>query len=134
MPVARIRPPSQAEMLRLFRFAIVGVTSTLLYAVVALGLQALSVPPVPASLLAYGASSSLSFAGHKWFTFTSSGPALSEGGKFALTTGLGFSLAAAIPAAFQAAGAPGWVAVLTSCIVIPVMNYVLLTTFVFARR
>lgn len=123
-----------ALLARLFRFATVGLTSTLLYAVIALGLQSVSVPPVPASLVAFAAGSMLSFAGHKWFTFTSSGPALTEGSRFALTTALGFTLAAIIPAAFQAAGAPGWSAVMTSCIVIPAMNYVLLTTFVFARR
>lgn len=130
-----VEPDGPAELwARLRRFGLVGLTSTALYAVAALGLQAASVEPLPASLAAFAFCSVVSFVGHRWFTFRSTGRAGAEGARFAATTLLGFVLTTAIPLAGQALGAPGWASVLASCLIVPALNYLLLNSFVFARR
>ena len=118
----------------LTRFALVGVGATLLYALLALLFEE-PLGPVAASVTAYAICAVVSYCGHKFLTFTSSGAHRVELPRFLALTAAGFAVATALPVLVT--GVLGWPAILSvaaTCILIPAVNLVALDRWVFARR
>jgi putative flippase GtrA len=124
---------SVVDMPRVMRFLLVGGTATLSYALlVTLANLWLPLPAGLNSLLAYGLSMPVSYAGHRLFTFNSARAHGQTAPRFMLTSAVGYGLAFLIPAVMT--DALGWsshLATLVSCTAIPLVNFVLLSVFVF---
>jgi putative flippase GtrA len=120
---------------RISRFALVGIGSTLIYALCALFLsrgQGAALPATSASVAAYAAAALFSYAGHKYFTFVSSGTHAMELPRFLLLTASGLIVAFALPELFtQVLGIPASIPIVLTCVVVPVVNYVVLGRWVF---
>lgn len=119
---------------KLFRFAAVGVLSTLLYAALTLTLSA-TLPTGVASVLAYCAGAAFSYAGHKFFTFVSTGTHRVEAPRFAVLTvaGLTFSFVTAALLS-DLLGLPASVPVALNCVAVPALNFLILNRWVFEAR
>ncbi|MBN9553158.1 MAG: GtrA family protein [Alphaproteobacteria bacterium] len=119
--------------MRLFRFAAVGVTSTLCYAITALFLTAkLHYATIEASVAAYAIAALLSYFGHRVITFRSTGDHAREAPRFGALMLCGYALALAIPLFFaQLLGWPPSASILITCIAIPLVNYMLMARVVF---
>jgi putative flippase GtrA len=124
---------SAAHLPRVLRFVLVGGTATLSYALlVTLANLWLPLPAGVNSLLAYGLSMPVSYAGHRLFTFNSVQAHGQTAPRFMLTSVVGYGLAFIIPAVMT--DALGWsshLATVASCTAIPLVNFILLSTFVF---
>lgn len=123
--------------LRLSRFAAVGALATVIYAVLAFclsgGLGLAILPAAPASLVAYAAAAAFSYAGHKYVTFVSHGAHVFEAPRFLALTALGLGFAWLLPTILVGgAGLPPAVPIIVTCILVPVVNYVVLDRWVFA--
>ena len=121
---------------RLSRFAIIGAMSTLIYALVALFLSnGYHVFPVTeASLAAYVFAALFSYAGHKYFTFVSHGSHSFEGPRFVVLTLLGLALSFVLPTVLSGImSLPAQVPIALTCVLVPVVNYMLLRHWVFAE-
>lgn len=117
---------------KLSRFAVVGLAATALYAALALLFGSLGWSAVGASVAAYALAAVFSYAGHKFLTFMSQGSHASELPRFVASTSLGFGLATALPLILSGGlGLANAVSVIATCIVVPVVNFLLLDRFVF---
>jgi putative flippase GtrA len=121
---------------RLGRFAVVGVGATLVYGVLAVALtrggpgEANS---AAASFAAYLIAAIFSYAGHKFFTFVSSGSHAFEAPRFAALTLFGLVLSWLLPALLaDRLGLPPEIPIVLTCVLVPVINYVVLGRWVFA--
>jgi putative flippase GtrA len=125
-------PPASA---RLFRFAGVGIASTICYAVIALLFtEWLDLPATEASVIAYAIAALLSYLGHRRITFRSTGDHLREAPRFGLLVLAGYALAVAIP--LFTGRLLGWspgASILITCIAIPAANYLLMARAVFVN-
>jgi putative flippase GtrA len=123
---------------RLSRFALVGLLSTLVYAVVALVLGAVfenAAGQAPISLLAYAIAAIFSYIAHRLFTFASSGAYRSEIPRFVLLTLTGAGISFVIPVIVEYwLGLPILFSVAAVCIIIPLSNYFALDRWVFGDR
>lgn len=123
--------------LRLSRFVTVGASATVLYAVLAFclsgGLGLAMLPAAPASLAAYAVAAVFSYAGHKYVTFVSHGAHVFEAPRFLALTALGLGFAWLLPTILVSGfGLPPAVPIVVTCILVPVVNYVVLGRWVFA--
>lgn len=123
--------------LRLSRFAAIGAAATLIYAVAAFclsgGLGITILPAAPASLAAYFIAAIFSYWGHKYVTFLSGGAHVFEAPRFLALTALGLGFAWLLPTILvDGAGLPPAVPIAVTCILVPIVNYVVLDRWVFA--
>jgi putative flippase GtrA len=120
---------------RLSRFALIGIASTVIYAVSAFLLSSLpgaTLPAALASFAAYAMAALFSYTGHKYFTFTSGGSHAMELPRFLLLTASGLIVAIVLPELLtQMLGIPALVPILLTCIAVPIINYVVLGRWVF---
>ena len=117
---------------RLATFASVGAIATVGYAVIAGGLAFLGLKPLWASLIAYAACTAWSYLGHKRFTFASAGPHHVEAPRFIVTSLIGLFVATATPLLFaRFLGPSPYLAILATCILVPVISFITAQHFVF---
>ncbi|WP_051333947.1 GtrA family protein [Mesorhizobium sp. WSM3224] len=119
------------------RFLVIGIGATLIYALLAASFSAAAAMPLnPAmgSVLAYGLAAVFSYAGHKYFTFVSRGAHRFEVPRFAVLTLAGLATSFALPAVLsQWLGLPVQVPIALTSLLVPLVNYVVLRHWVFAR-
>ena len=120
---------------RLAWFGGIGGATTLLYALLA---WVMTVPlgwwPWLASALAYGICGIGGFLSHKRLTFRSNAPAAGEVRRFVATSVVGYGIATGLPWLLtQSLQYDARIAIIAVCIVCPLVNYVLLNSFVFAK-
>ncbi|RWX68797.1 GtrA family protein [Mesorhizobium sp. M4B.F.Ca.ET.089.01.1.1] len=122
---------------RISRFAVIGGASTLVYAVCALALSrggtgTAMLPATAASVVAYAIAGLFSYAGHKYFTFMSAGAHAFELPRFALLNAMGLATAIALPVVLtERLGMPAAIPIVLTCIVVPLVNYIVLRRWVF---
>ncbi|WP_245259382.1 GtrA family protein [Methylobacterium sp. 77] len=119
--------------MRLARMIVVGGIATVLYAGLSLaGTTALGLPLTLASPLSYGLASIWSYAGHRWLTFGDRQPARRAALRFSALTIAGYGAAAILPAIVGGMfGGPPWHSILTVCVAVPAVNYVILSRHIF---
>jgi putative flippase GtrA len=123
---------------RLLKFASVGLAATVLYALCAwlftsAGSRYLSA--ATASVAAYVVAAIFSYLGHKFFTFMSAGSHRFEAPRFAVLTGSGLAAAYLLPLLLVGQlGLPVAIPILLTCILIPVVNFVVLERWIFSGR
>jgi putative flippase GtrA len=122
----------------LVRFGLVGIAATALYAALASLLMSrewIGLSAVQASLAAYAAAALFSYLAHKGVTFMSRGRHRSEAPRFLVLTATGLAVAYCAPALLTGMlGLPAIVPVVSTCLVIPVLNLMVLGRWVFAGR
>jgi putative flippase GtrA len=120
------------------RFGLVGIAATALYAGLASLLMSrewMGLSAVRASIAAYAIAALFSYVAHKAVTFVSRGRHRIEAPRFLLLTAMGLAVAYCAPTLLTGMlGLPAMVPILVTCILIPVLNFVLLGRWVFARR
>ena len=121
-----------AAFSELMRFGAVGAGTTLLYGAIGVALTTLGWKAALASIVAYGASSACSYAGHRFFTFGAQGGA-QQVSRFLVLNGIGLAVALALPPLFVAAGFDARWGVVAACVAIPLSNYFALKHLVFAQ-
>ena len=123
--------------LRLSRFALIGAAATAIYAATAAVLSAGFDPLLPAttaSVCAYALAALVSYAGHKYVTFGSAGAHVFEAPRFVGVTAMGIAFAGILPKLMvDGAGLEPLVPIAVTCIVVPVVNYVVLERWVFGQ-
>ncbi|NUS22351.1 MAG: GtrA family protein [Mesorhizobium sp.] len=118
---------------RPIRFLVTGIGATLLYALLGAAFSA-GTPMSPAlgSVLAYALAAIFSYAGHKYFTFASNGAHRFEVPRFAVLTLVGLATSFALPAVLSEwLGLPVRVPIVLTCLLVPLVNYVVLRHWVF---
>lgn len=120
---------------RLVRFLVTGVGATLLYAFLAeVFSAALPMNPALGSVLAYALAAIFSYAGHKYFTFASGGAHRFEVPRFLILTLVGLAISFALPAVLSGwLGLPMRIPVGLTCILVPLVNYIVLRHWVFGQ-
>jgi putative flippase GtrA len=117
---------------RLTTFASVGAAATIGYAIIAGGLVFFAVKPLYASLIAYGICASGSYLGHKRFTFGSPESHAIEAPRFFAATLIGLAVAVGMPILYARFFGPSpWFAILATCVLVPILSYLLSQRFVF---
>ncbi|MDA4845324.1 GtrA family protein [Hoeflea poritis] len=120
------------------KFALVGLSATLLYAVLATVFEmqlGASLGQATVSIAAYAIAALFSYSAHRVFTFASNGAYRLEIPRFALLTATGAALSFALPAFIGGfLGLPMFVSVACVCVVIPLINFVALDRWVFGDR
>jgi putative flippase GtrA len=113
-------------------FATIGAVATVSYALIAESLVLLRLTPLWASLIAYAICATWSYLGHKHFTFSSGGRHTVEAPRFAIATLVGLIVAIATPVLFaRLIGPSPFVAVMATCVLVPIISYVVARRFVF---
>ncbi|MCC2095454.1 MAG: GtrA family protein [Hyphomicrobiales bacterium] len=120
---------------RVVRFGIIGIGSTLIYALFAVILHYLAnVPTVAASFAAFCCGAVFSYFGHRIFTFHDTGRIGRSVPRFIGVNLLGNGIAIGLPwVVSDMLQYPAMLSIVLVCIVVPVMNYVLLKSFVFHK-
>lgn len=122
-------------VVKIMRFGIVGAVSVIIYAVMAYLLTNYGgIEPVWASVTAYAIAIPVSFLGHKYFTFGSSGNMKTETPLFVLLQLCGLAVAAGLTAFITKA--LGWhsnIAILVVCVVLPPTNYFIMSLLIFTQ-
>lgn len=115
------------------RFVVVGLSATLIYAIVAwLLTHFTNWRTALCSLIAFFISGAFSYLGHRLFTFRSRDSVARTAGRFAGVNLLAYCVAGAIPwVVSDIFGFAAIISIALVCIVIPVMNFALLNLFVF---
>jgi len=135
MRADRAGPVEGLWSLRLSRFATIGVASTLLYAVLALGLVHLGVDTTWASVIAFLLAAVFSYAGHKYVTYASGGRHVFEFPRFLALSLVGLGVVSILPVLLVGLlGMPPAIPILAACLVLPAFNYVVLGRWVFRDR
>ena len=113
----------------------VGVLATLVYAVVALSLNnGTALPAELVNALAFGASGVWSYIGHYHITFRSDAAHRSSILRFLVLAAIGYAVSSAIVKVNDRLGLPRNLATVMVTFVLPVLNFVLMQLWVFARR
>ncbi|PCH96237.1 MAG: hypothetical protein COB84_05155 [Rhodobacteraceae bacterium] len=119
-------------MFEMFRFASVGVGAAVVYFIGALILdQLFDFPPVSASFWAFIISAGVSFAGHRYFTFSTKQNLKRQALRFSFSTIIGVILSTFIPILLQAQ--PPILSYGVVFIVVPCVSFTLLKFFVFTK-
>ncbi len=122
-------------MRRLAKFASIGMAATVIYGIGASLLAAGPLAPAAASLSAYAIAALFSYAGHKFFTFTSAGAHRFEAPRFIVLNFFGLAVSYVLPGLLTARlGMHVAVPILLTCVLIPVVNFVVLDRWVFSNR
>lgn len=130
------RPSSHLPVVS--RFAVVGLTATVLYVVLVYLLAALLrgiAGPASVSLLAYVLAASYSYSAHRLFTFMSNGAHKVQLPRFVVLSLAGAAISFFIPViAENWLSLPNFISVAAVCVVIPVFNFFVLDRWVFGER
>ena len=118
---------------RLVWMGAVGGTATLTYAALTWFLASVaSLPAALASLPSYAVAACVSYCGHRYLTFGSRRPHREAVSPFVALSVCGYALAFAIPGFFSGVlDAPIGLSILLTCIVVPLMNYLVMSHLVF---
>ena len=123
-------------MLKLARFAAVGLSSALLYGLLVSGLLRVHDGLITVHCIAYALAIPYSYFAQRGFTFRSSRSHVVSFPQFLLINILSFLLSTgivAMAAALQLAPAPA-IAVAAAIIIVPLINYLCLNAWVFPDR
>jgi putative flippase GtrA len=128
--------PAPDAIFRLARFGVVGVGCALLYAVLAWSLTTWAgLPATTASVAAYAMAGVASYLGQKLFTFRSDARHADAAPRFLALFAVGAAIAAAAPLLLtQRLGLPPMVAIVFTCVAVPLINYLVLGRLVFRDR
>lgn len=120
---------------KIMRFGIIGMVSVIAYAVMAYLLtNYCKIDPVLASITAYAIAIPVSFIGHKYFTFGSTGKMKTETPLFLLLQLCGLGIAAGLTSFMTKT--LGWhsnVAILAVCLILPPTSYFIMSLFIFTQ-
>jgi putative flippase GtrA len=118
---------------RISRFVLIGIASTVLYAVLAFAFARMEgLGATGASVLAFTLAAVFSYAGHKYVTFVSDGAHRLELPRFLVLSASGLAVAIALPGLLtEMLGMPAAIPILLTCLIVPVVNYVVLGRWVF---
>lgn len=132
------RPPltpsrRRAELARIAKFALVGLSTTLLYGVFAYGAARTGlVGPFGASSLGYLGAFAVSYLGHLHFSFAVAPDHRRQFWRFAVVTATTFAITLALTwLVVRHLGRPYWVSVVVVMIAIPPASYLLNRFWVF---
>jgi putative flippase GtrA len=121
--------------LRIARFGLIGVLSSLIYAaIVIIAVKGFGIEEVIASVIGYGMAIPVNFIGQKYYTFRSDRPARQELLQYVLVQAFNLAMAAAVTYAVDRAGMNVYLGIVAVVVVIPVMTYLLLKLAVFVPR
>lgn len=121
--------------LKTFRFAIVGVTNSALYAIVTvICVSVLGLKPTPSSAVGYVAVLPFAFAAHKLFTFRSHGSASSEAWRFTVTYLVGFGTAVFAMFIVEHFSWHYAIGIVAAVILVPIISFFVLDRWVFASQ
>lgn len=125
----------QPLLRKLSRFAAVGVANALVYAVATrLYADAFAVSAAVASGLGYATAVPLAFFGHRRLTFEAKGALSPQFVRFLGNHLLGFALAVVIAwLVTDLLGWPIWMGMGATILAVPVMSYMVMDKWVFAR-
>ncbi|MCE1191509.1 MAG: GtrA family protein [Acidovorax sp.] len=120
---------------KLSRFAMVGVANALVYALATrLYADVLAVSAAVASGLGYATAVPLAFFGHRHLTFEARGALTPQFARFLGNHLLGFALAVVIAWLMtDLLGWPIWMGMGTTILAVPVVSYLVMDKWVFAR-
>ena len=126
---------SSTLLRKLSRFATVGAANALVYAVATrLYAEVLPVGAAVASGLGYATAVPLAFFGHRRLTFEASGALSPQMLRFVTTQLLGFGLAVVVAwVTTDLLGWPIWTGVGATILAVPVLSYLVMDKWVFAR-
>jgi len=118
---------------RISRFALVGIVSTLLYALLAMAFSELTRwPAAVGSLVAYVLAGVFSYTAHRSFTFRSDRSHRQAAPRFIGLSLVGYGIATAAPLLLTDwAGLPNVFAVGLTSLLVPALNFVLMRAMVF---
>lgn len=118
---------------KVLRFGIIGIASTLLYAIIALVFAySTAMPAALASLIAYAICGVFSYLGHRLFSFKSKAPVGKSTASFVVVGMLGYVIGVGVPwVGSDIMGYQPVISIALVCVLIPAMNFVLLNWFVF---
>ena len=124
---------------RIVRFGTVGIAATLTYAasafILSYGPPSALLSAAAASFVAYVIAMPVSYLGHKHLTFGSHGAHILEAPRFLASAVLGIGISCLLPLIVVdgLALAPA-VSIILACILVPVINFVVLESWVFASE
>jgi putative flippase GtrA len=125
---------TRAFGLKLGRFGVVGLISTLIYAVIAaLGNNLTALPAEAVNSIAISISGLWSYVGHYHITFRSDAAHRSSLAKFFVLLALGYAVSSCIVLLSDRLGWPRNLATAMIVITIPIINFVAMQLWVFAR-
>jgi putative flippase GtrA len=124
----------RAQALKLVRFGMTGLSSSLLYALLVSLLLRIPDGMVLAHCIAYALAIPYSYFAQRGFTFRSSQSHAISFPRFVLTNILGFLLSTAIVATAVALKIPAMIAIALVVIVVPLISYLCMNAWVFPNR
>lgn len=121
----------RTRLLKLMRFGAVGLSSSLLYGLIASALIHAHVGLVVAHCIAYALAIPFSYFAQRGFTFHSSRPHVTSFPRFLLTNAVSFLLSTGIVAMSTALQIPAAAAIAAVIVFVPLINYLFLNAWVF---
>jgi putative flippase GtrA len=109
----------------------IGVFNAIFYVLLGKALVTLGLGPSAAGILAFLPCAALSYLGHKYKTFRSSGAHRREAPRFALLFVIGVFCSAALPKLAQLAGLPVFWAFASVSAAVPVLNLIVMRYWIF---
>jgi putative flippase GtrA len=122
------------QLLKLGRFGAVGLSSSLLYGLLASVLLRTQIGLLPAHCIAYALAIPYSYVAQRGFTFRSSRSHMISFPRFLLTNTISFLLSTGIVATATALQLPPAIAIAAVIIVVPLLNYLCMNAWVFPDR
>ena len=121
----------RTQLLKLMRFGAVGLSSSLLYGLMASALIHAHVRLVVAHCIAYALAIPFSYFAQRGFTFRSSRSHVMSFPRFLLTNAVSFLLSTGIVAMSTALQIPAAAAIMAVIVFVPLINYLCLNQWVF---
>ena len=121
----------RTQLLKLTRFAAVGLSSSLLYGLLASAFIHAKVGLVVAHCIAYALAIPFSYFAQRGFAFRSSRSHVMSFPRFLLTNGVSFLLSTGIVAMSTALQIPAAAAIAAVIVFVPLINYLCLNAWVF---
>lgn len=121
----------RTQLLKLMRFGAVGLSSSLLYGLMASALIHAHLELVVAHCIAYALAIPFSYFAQRGFTFRSSRSHVMSFPRFLLTNAVSFLLSTAIVAMSTAFQIPAAAAIAAVIVFVPLINYLFLNAWVF---
>ncbi|MEM8773230.1 MAG: GtrA family protein [Pseudomonadota bacterium] len=129
---ARINTAGSAALIA--RYAVVGLTTTMIYAVIAYFAPKLfAVAPVLASICGYTLAIAFQYFAHARFTFRAKAGSAKNIQRFGLATAFGYGLSTSLVMIGQAVSAPRLLVIGLIVVLIPLCNFILLRRWVFTH-
>jgi putative flippase GtrA len=121
----------RTQLLKLIRFGVVGLSSSLLYGLLASALVHAHVALVIAHCIAYALAIPFSYFAQRGFTFRSNRLHVMSFPRFLLTNAVSFLLSTGIVAMSTALQIPAAAAIAAVIVFVPLINYLFLNAWVF---